>query len=157
MPGPYIPIIVGAGFIPPLRPAELGEAVLVDAEVVRDLVDDRDPDLLLEHLGFVAELLFERDSVDRDLVGQGSRIALAPVHERHAEIEAVQVRVLWVLVLDDDLDVRHRRPKLGRQRLECAPDVVLEGQYAGRSGRGRPAAKSRIAANPKTKPPMWAK
>src|SRR5688572_20347349 len=52
--------------VPSLVP-ELGETALVDPEVVPELVEDRDPDLLLE-LGRVAELVLERQAVDRDPV-----------------------------------------------------------------------------------------
>ena len=41
-----------------LGPAELGEALLVDSEVVGDLVDDGHPDLLFQQFGIVAELVF---------------------------------------------------------------------------------------------------
>jgi hypothetical protein len=43
-----------------LGPAELGEAILVDPEVVGDLVNDGHPDLLLQQLWIVAELVFQR-------------------------------------------------------------------------------------------------
>ena len=49
--------------------AELGEAVLVEAEVVAELVENGDPDLALE-LVRVGELLLERQPEDRDPVGQ---------------------------------------------------------------------------------------
>src|SRR3954470_5746906 len=50
-----------------LRIPELVEPVLVDPEVVRELVQDGDPDLLLELRG-VGERLRERPAEDRDLV-----------------------------------------------------------------------------------------
>src|SRR4026207_405303 len=71
--------------------AEVGEPVLVHAEVVRQLVEDRDPDLLPE-LCRIGEILLERTPVDRDL----GRHELWPVEE------AVEVGLLAVLVLDHD-------------------------------------------------------
>src|SRR5436309_6765420 len=92
---------------PRLSPAELGEAVLVDPEVVRDFVDDGDADLLHEPLWVVAELVFERKAIDRDLVRQSAGVLAAPFCQRDTEIEPEDIRVLGVLVLDDDLYVRH--------------------------------------------------
>src|SRR5919108_3449690 len=83
-------------------PAELGEAILVDAEVVGDLVQDGDADLVLEDVRVVAELLLERDTVDGNLVREHPGVALDPaVDERDAEVEPEEVRVLCVLVLHD--------------------------------------------------------
>src|SRR5262245_58485732 len=68
-----------------LAPAELAEPILVDAEVMGDLVDDRDPDLLLQHLGIVAELVLEGNPVNGDLVRKDAGIALAAaLGERNA-------------------------------------------------------------------------
>ena len=52
--------------------AELLEAVVVDAEVVGELVDHRDPDLVLE-VERVREVLLERQAEDRDRVREAGR------------------------------------------------------------------------------------
>src|SRR5438477_10272335 len=85
-----------------LRIPELVEPVLVDPEVVGELVEDGDPDLLLE-LGRVREGLRERLSEDRDLVRH--------VPGRLPEPE--QVWIVRVLVLHDDGDVLQglRKPR----------------------------------------------
>src|SRR2546421_8439730 len=57
-----------------LRPPELVEPILVDAEVVRELVENRDPDLVLQDGRVGAEFLLERQAIDGDLVGQGARV-----------------------------------------------------------------------------------
>ena len=53
--------------------AELGDPVLLHAEVVPELVQDGDANLTLEQRGVVAELVLERQPVDRDPVGQARR------------------------------------------------------------------------------------
>src|SRR5690349_8952764 len=50
--------------------AELVQALLVDPEVVRELVEDGDADLPLELDGVVAEVLDERPPVDHDARGE---------------------------------------------------------------------------------------
>ena len=78
-------------------------------------------------VGIVAELLLERDPVDGDLVRQDAGVALGPaLGERDAVVEAEEVGVLPVLVLDDDLHVRHRLAELRGQGLERRADVVFE-------------------------------
>src|SRR5262245_13233282 len=123
---------------------------------MRDLVQDRDADLRFEHGRVVPELVLERQPVDGDLVRKNARV-LGPLGERDAEIEAEEVGIFRVLVLDDDLDIRHRLPEVGGQRRERPLHVLLEGHYAGCTGLGRPAEKILMASRPKTKPPMWAK
>ena len=121
--------------------------------MVRDLVHDRNPDFLLEELGVVPELRLERNAVDLDLVREDAGVVVA-VRERDPDVEPEDVRVLGVLVLDDDLDVRHRLAELCWQRVERAADAVLEAQKVGRNGLGWPAASGLIASTPKRKPPM---
>src|SRR5690348_9704811 len=62
-----IPLKTPAGWAVFLRISELVQPVLVDPEVVGELVEDRDPDLLLE-LPRVGERLDEGPPEDRDLV-----------------------------------------------------------------------------------------
>src|SRR5712691_3372336 len=126
---------------------ELLEPLLVDPEVVGELVEDGDPDLALELLWIVPELLFERAPVDRHLGRHVGRLLE----------EAEEVRLLDVLLLDDDGHVLQATGEIGGERVECAPHVLLEvpHQYRGRSG-GRFATRWTVAI-PKTKPPMCAK
>src|SRR4051794_34205960 len=84
---------------PRLRPAtlavaELVEPVLVDPEIVRELVEDGDPDLPVQ-LGPVREGLLQRPPVDRDLRRQPLLLLE----------QAEEVGLVGVLVLDDDGDV----------------------------------------------------
>ena len=52
---------------------------------------------------------------------------VAALRQRDALVEAEQVGVVRVLVLDHDRDVVERRGKVGRQRVERCLDVVVEG------------------------------
>src|SRR4051794_4895766 len=131
----------------PLRVAQLGESTLVDSEVVRELVKDGDTDLVLEPRGVVAEVCLEREPVNGHL-GR---------HVGSFLEEAEDLRVVGVLLLHDDSDVLEAAREVGRERVECLPDAVLEAghQYAG--CRGRRCATSFTVRNPKANPPMWAK
>src|SRR5437867_13257648 len=86
---------------------ELDEALVADAEVVRDLVQHHAPDLTAQALAVVAVVPLERAAVDRDLVRRDSRVAARPAGEGNALVEAEQRLPVRRLVLDDDLDVRH--------------------------------------------------
>ena len=90
--------------------AELVQPGFVDAEVVGELVQDGDADLLLERRRVVAKVRDERTAVDRDPRRQVFRLVE----------QAVQVRLLRVLLLDDDCDVLEPARELGRQRVERA-------------------------------------
>src|SRR5438270_10856270 len=72
-----------------LAVAQLVDALLVEAEVVRELVQDGDPDLALQLLR-VGERLLEWQPVDRDL---GRQVLLLLE-------QAEQVRIVGMLVLD---------------------------------------------------------
>src|SRR5215210_2183896 len=136
--------ILSAKFPYGLRVSQLVEPVLVDAEIVRQLVQDRDPDLPLELLRVVAELLDERPAEDRDLVRK-VRVGLP---------QPEQVWILRVLLLDHDREVLEALRELGRQRVERPPYVLLEPHQLGLSGRR--TANTRTANAPNTKPPTCA-
>src|SRR5687767_5934672 len=104
--------------------AELCDPVLVEPEVVRELVQNRDADLLAQVVR-VREALLERDPVDRDLVGELTG-HVAALRERNAVVEAEEVGVVRVLVLDDDRDVLEGRGEVGRQLVERGTNVPLE-------------------------------
>src|SRR5262245_25849035 len=138
-----------------LRIPELVEPVLVDAEVVGELVEDRDPDLLLE-LRRVGERLHERLAEDRDLVR----------HVLGGLPEAEQVGVVRVLLLDDHGDVLERPRQLWRQRVERPrqpwrqrverpPDMPVEA-HARRAASGGRTWNALTARTPKRNPPTCA-
>ena len=77
--------------------AELLEPVVVDAEVVGELVDDRHPDLVGEVVG-VGEVLLERQPEEGDPVRDGRPVG-APFGPRDALVQAVQGLVRLDLVL----------------------------------------------------------
>ena len=90
--------------------------LVVDAEVVGELVDDRDPDLVGKVVR-VGEVLLERQPEERDAV-RDRRPVGAPFGPRHTLVQAVQGLVLADLVLlpllgrrlvgDDDRDLVER-------------------------------------------------
>src|SRR6185436_1392292 len=69
--------------------AELLQPLLVDPEVVGQLVEHGDPDLPLELLRVVSEVLLERSAVDRDL-GRQVRLFL----EEPEDVGLVQILLL---------------------------------------------------------------
>src|SRR5436305_7335393 len=134
-----------------LRIPELVEAVLVDPEVVGELVQDGDPDLLLELLR-VGERRHERPPEDRDLVGHVVRRLPQPE----------QVRVVRVLLLDHDRDVLEGARELPGDRVERPPHVLLEPHRRDslplrvRGPSGGRTWNARIATSPNTNPPTCA-
>ena len=75
--------------------AQLGDPVLVEPEVVRELVEDGDPDLLAELLR-VGKALLERDPVDVLDVGHADDAveALQPARDVLDRVVVVEVREL---------------------------------------------------------------
>src|SRR5579859_6643467 len=72
-------------------PAEFGQPVVVDAEMVGDLVHDRSADLVGDLLLGAADRT-DRLAVDGDPVGQHPRVIRRPAGERDALVEAEQAR-----------------------------------------------------------------
>src|SRR4051812_45007542 len=128
--------------------AELVEPVLVDPEIVRELVQDGDPDLVLE-LGRILEGLDQRHPVDRHLRGQ-VRLLLE---------QSEEVRLLGVLLLDDDGDILQRGGEIRRQRVERAANVLVEGGRQMPSARRswRRVTRNLMVSKPKMNPPTCAK
>src|SRR3954453_13863989 len=85
-------------------PAQFVEAGVVDAEVVRDLVDDGDRDLL-DHLVLGLADVADGLAVDHDPVGQRAAVVPPALGQRVALVEAEQVGLVLVAVLDEDDDV----------------------------------------------------
>src|SRR5258705_12647581 len=86
-------------------PAEFGEAVVVDAEVVGDLVHDRSADLVGDLLLGAADPA-DLTAVDGDPVGQHPGVVRRAVGERDALVEPEQAGRALV-VLDGHRDVAH--------------------------------------------------
>jgi len=86
---------------------------------VGELVEDGDADLLLELGRLVAELRLERAAVDGD-PGRQELLLLE---------EAEEIRLVRVLVLDDDGDVLQGGRDPRRQRVERVADVLIERRH----------------------------
>ena len=114
--------------------AELVEALVVDAEVMGELVDDRDPDLVREVIG-VGEVLLEWQPKERDPVGD-RRPVRPPLCPRDALVQAVEGLVRRDVVLtalvgrrfvgDDHGDLVERARERLRNRVEGAGDQLVE-------------------------------
>ena len=112
---------------------------------MRQLVQDGDPDLLLEPLR-ISELPDERPPKDRDLV----REVLVRLPE------AEEVRIVRILVLDDNGDVLECCREVRRELVQGGPDVVIEGGAHQRGLSGARTWNSFTARTPKTNPPTCA-
>ena len=106
-----------------LRPSQLVETVVVDAEVMRYLVDDRTADLVDYFLDCVA-VRADRPPVNGDPVGQYAGI-VAAARQRHSLVEPEQPARAPV-VLDDDCDIAHQPPQLFRDAIQGSDDHFFE-------------------------------
>ena len=100
------------------------KTVLVDAEVVADLVDDRDPHLACQLVGIATEVAHERLTEDRD---RGWRKPGRIAAERDPLVQSVQaplVRRRVLLDLHDDVLEEGRDP-VG-EPVECVTHQILE-------------------------------
>jgi predicted MPP superfamily phosphohydrolase len=102
------------------------QARVVDAEVMRNLVDNRDVHLVHDVLRVLAGS--QRGAhEDRDAVGQHAAVPLPSLRQGHAVVHTEQVRVLLRrLVLDKDHDIAHEGGELGRDGVEGVGDQALE-------------------------------
>src|SRR2546421_4672251 len=115
-----------------LRPAQVAQPVVVDAEVVADLVDHRDPDLAGE-VGLVARPFAQRSAEDRDLVRHDAGVVdRRAIREVHAFVQteegagpASELLGCWPVLHDDDhvLDVRGQ---IGWNGIERVTDELFE-------------------------------
>ena len=122
---------------------ELVQSIVVDAEVVRELVDDREPDFLGEVVG-IGEVVLEREPEEGDLVRRRDPIG-APLRPRDAFVQPVEgvVRAEVVvaplgrrgIVLDDDRDLVEGGGERHRDGSQGTLDEPLEADVAG-GGRG---------------------
>src|SRR5581483_6063714 len=104
-------------------PAEVVQALVVDAEEVPDLVHDRGPHLLRDVLLRVADGA-DRGAVDGDPVRQRGRVVGEPLGERDPFVEPEEVGV--GPVLDEDDDVAQQAGELVGQRVQRVGDELLE-------------------------------
>jgi two-component system, NarL family, sensor kinase len=106
-------------------PAQFPQPGIVDAEVVRDLVDDGPPDLFADLVLGPADRA-DGPAVDRDAVGQHPRVAgRRPVGERDPLVEPEQAARSGA-VLDGHGDVAHQLPESGRQPVQRRADHLFE-------------------------------
>src|SRR6185312_12891606 len=105
-------------------PAEFGEAIVVDAEVVGDLVHDRPADLVGDLLLGTADGA-DLQAVDGDPVGQHPGVVRGAVGERDALVEPEQAGRTGV-VLDDHRDVAHQPAEIFGQAVQRGDDHLLE-------------------------------
>jgi hypothetical protein len=105
---------------------DLDEALVADAEVVGDLVEDDPPHLAAKPLRIAPVQTHERPAVDGDLVRQHPAVVTGAPGERDALIEAEQRSARRRLLLDHDLHVRHSRAEIRGQGIERLLSVPLE-------------------------------
>src|SRR6185437_4362016 len=68
----------------------------------------------------------DRPAADADLVGKHSAVGAASSRQRYAAVQAEQRLPVGRLVLDDDLDVAHRRTQICRQGAQCVVNRLFE-------------------------------
>lgn len=102
------------------------KSIVVDAEVVGDLMDDRDPDLLDQLVLVVADFA-QRQPVEGDHIGQNQTAVVLSFGQRDPLVETEQV-LHRMPIFGDDRDVLHQPTELRRQSIECIADESLESQ-----------------------------
>src|SRR5215211_7911590 len=114
-------------------PPQLLQALLVEAEVVRDLVYHRDPDLLLQ--GLCGEIPLQWTAEDRDLIRQEPKVSRASLSQRHTLIEPVECLIgppghqrcgVVRPVVDHDRHVVEKLRQIGRQSFERPLHQLVE-------------------------------
>src|ERR1700730_8596214 len=94
---------------------ELDQPRVTDPEVMRDLVEHDVSNLAAQTIGVAGSESRDRPAEDADLVGKHSAVRAAPSRQRYTAVQAEQRPPAGRLVLDDDLNVAHRRTEIGRQ------------------------------------------
>src|ERR1700722_6592866 len=105
---------------------ELDQPLVTDPEVMRDLVDRDVSDLAAQTIGVAGSESRDRPAEDADLVGKHTAVRAAPSRQRYTAVQAEQRPPVWRLVLDDDLNVAHRRTEIGRQGAQRVVDRLFE-------------------------------
>jgi hypothetical protein len=105
---------------------ELDQPLVTDPEVMRDLVEHNVSDLLAQTIGVAGSESRYRPAEDADLVGKHSAVRAAPSRQRYTAVQAEQRPPVGRLVLDDDLNVAHRRTEIGRQGAQRVVNRLFE-------------------------------
>ena len=92
-----------------------------------DELEDEIRKTVLHELGRVGKRLDQRHAEDADAVGKRAG-PVASLRQRHALVQAEEVGIVRVLVLDGDIEVAHGRPQLRRERLDGPRNPILEPQ-----------------------------
>src|ERR1700756_3293990 len=92
---------------------------------MRNLVQHHAPDLATQAFTVAVEAL-ERSAIDRDLVGQDTRVAASPPRQRNPLIETKERLARWRFFLDDDRDIRDVVAETLRKRRQCILDLSFE-------------------------------
>jgi len=131
-----------------LAPPEVVKSVVVDTEVVRDFVHDRDLDLLDELIEVLAHRA-QGESIDRDLVGEFHQPVAFAFGEGYSLVQAKEVGLLVMSILDGDHHVLHQCLELwveGVNRLLDMTDEGFEGQrvHVRRVGLSAPEVRADV-------------
>ncbi|MCW2527688.1 MAG: hypothetical protein JWM76_2548 [Pseudonocardiales bacterium] len=110
---------------PRSTPAELVQAGVVDADVMTELVHNRNRDLLRQFVLIGAEL-HEGPAKQRDLIGQSERVVRVALGQRDAVIETEQSRLVRIPTSHSDHDVVEHSRDLIRQPIERIGNQLLE-------------------------------
>ena len=105
-------------------PAEFYEPVVVNAEMVRDLMDDGTADLVRDLLLGLADDA-DRLAIDGDPVGEDARIIRCTAGQGDALVKSGQAWRARV-VLDGHRDVAHQPPEILGQPVQCRDDHFLK-------------------------------
>src|SRR5271156_3785664 len=105
---------------------ELDQPLVTDPEVMRDLVEHDVSDLAAQTIGVAGSESRDRPAEDADLVRKHSAVRAGPSRQRYTAVQAEQRPPAGRLVLDDDLNVAHRRTEIGRQGAQRVVNRLFE-------------------------------
>src|SRR5690606_17765585 len=132
-----------------LPPSQLMQPLLVNAEIVRDLVDHGDGDLL-DHLLLVLADVQDRLAVDGDRVGKRTAVMTVALGEGDAPVDAEQARLLGIARLDQNHHIVDGAGQFGRDQIEGVGDQFLEPLLGHDDGhRARLVSAAAAAAAPR--------
>ena len=140
---------------------ELDQSRVTDPEVMRDLVEHDVSNLAAYTIGVAGSESRDRPAEDADLVGKHSAVRAAPSRQRYAAVQPEQRLPVGRLVLDDDLDVAHRRTEIGREGAQRVVnrlfERIIETRRACSTASALSAVRSahRPQASPKRRSATW--